>query len=75
MELLWVTDATYLDGYKISLAFNDGIKKVVDLSDYHFNGIFAPLRDVENFKKFHLSDWTIEWYNGADIAPESLYAM
>lgn len=75
MEPIWVTNATYAGGYKIDVTFSDGFRKVVDLSHHHFSGIFAPLRDVENFRDFHLSDWTIEWGNGADIAPESLRAM
>ncbi len=75
MELIWVTDATYAGGYKIALTFNDGLKKTVDLKEYQFKGIFEPLKNVDNFKKFRLSDWTIEWSNGADIAPETLYAM
>jgi hypothetical protein len=75
MELIWVTDATYEGDYKIALIFNDGCRKVVDLKDYNFHGIFEPLKEVENFKNFHLSDWTVEWNNGADIAPETLYSM
>jgi hypothetical protein len=75
MELLWITNATYLDNYRIALTFNNGTRKTVDLVDYSFSGIFAPLRNVERFREFHLSDWTITWDNGADIAPETLYAM
>ncbi len=75
MELVWVTDATYVGGYKIALTFNDGLRKVVDMENYHFTGIFEPLKNIENFKKFHLSDWSVEWSNGIDIAPETLYLM
>jgi hypothetical protein len=75
MKLVWVTDATWAGDYKIALTFNDGLQKVVDLKDYRFTGIFEPLKKLDNFKKFHLSDWTVEWNNGADIAPETLYAM
>lgn len=75
MEPIWVTDATWKGDYKITLTFSDGVEKTVDLQGFRFTGIFAPLRNVEKFKQFHLSDWTIEWDNGADIAPESLYAM
>jgi hypothetical protein len=75
MELVWVTDATWAGDYKIALTFNDGFKKVVDLKNYRFTGVFEPLKELENFKNFHLSDWTVEWGNGVDIAPETLYAM
>ncbi len=75
MELIWVTNAAYVDGYRIALTFSDGVAKIVDLKGFPFTGIFAPLRNIEKFKQFHLSEWTIAWDNGADIAPESLYAM
>jgi hypothetical protein len=75
MKLVWVTDATYAGGYKIALTFNDGVKKTVDLKNHHFKGVFEPLKNIENFRNFHLSDWTIEWNNGVDIAPEALYNM
>ncbi|MDR2913181.1 MAG: DUF2442 domain-containing protein [Alistipes sp.] len=75
MELIWVTDATYAGGYKIALTFSDGLRKTVDLADYQFTGVFESLKNVENFKKFKLSDWTVEWNDGIDIAPEALYSM
>jgi hypothetical protein len=37
--------------------------------------VFEPLKDINKFKRFYVSDWTIEWENGADFAPESLYRM
>jgi hypothetical protein len=75
MELIWVTEAKYLEDYKIALTFNDGLKKVVDLKS-HLNGkIFKPLNNIENFKRFYVSDWTIEWSNGADMSPEFLYSL
>ncbi len=64
-----------MGGYKIALTFSNGVQKTVDLKDFPFTGIFTPLKKIENFKKFHLSDWTIEWDNGADIAPETLYDL
>ena len=74
-ELLWVTKAEYADGHKLLLSFNNQVTKCVDLKDCLHGEIFEPLRDVEKFKNFTLSDWTIEWDNGADFAPEFLFGL
>lgn len=75
MELVWITEARYVEGYKIALRFNDGLEKTVDLKNHLSGKVFEPLKEIENFKQFRVSDWSIEWNNGADIAPEYLYDM
>lgn len=70
-----VTNAEYIKGYSIELTFNDGLKGVVDLKDSFRGPVFEPLKKVENFKKFRLNRWTIEWECGADLAPEFLYDL
>ncbi|MCL1922062.1 MAG: DUF2442 domain-containing protein [Kiritimatiellaeota bacterium] len=74
-ELLWVTKAEYVGGYTLLLTFSNHVVKCVDLKDCLYGEVFEPLRDVEKFKRFTLSDWTMEWSNGADFAPEYLLAL
>ena len=74
-ELLWVTKAEYADDYKLLLTFNNDVTKLVDLKSSLYGEVFEPLRDIEKFKQFELSDWTVEWYNGADFAPEYLFEL
>jgi hypothetical protein len=74
-DLLWIKDAKYVDDYKISVIFSNDIQKTVDLKDQLYGEVFEPLLDIENFKQFKISDWTIEWQNGADFAPEYLYKI
>jgi hypothetical protein len=74
-DLMWVKDAKYLDGYRISVLFSDDSRKTVDLKNQLYGEVFEPLKDINKFKRFYVSDWTIEWENGADFAPESLYRM
>ena len=75
MELLKVTDAKYMEDYKIELTFNDGVRKIVDLKDELWGEVFEPINDLHKFKNFKLNPFTIEWENGADFAPEFLYEI
>lgn len=70
-----VIHAQYKENYKIYFEFKDGKKGIVNLEDYLWGPVFEPLKSIETFKKFKLniSSHTIEWENGADIAPETLY--
>lgn len=70
-----VTKAEYLDGYRIMLLFNNGEKRIVDLSQSLNGKVFAPLKDIGYFKRFSIKFNTIEWENGADFAPEYLYEI
>ena len=76
-----VIKATYINNFIIKFSLkiienkrSNQIDKVINLEDYikskKDNGIFAPLKDIKYFKNFSLSSNTIEWNNGADIAPE-----
>lgn len=70
-------DARPLDGYTARVSFNDGTTADVDLSYLaRQGGIFAPLLDVDYFRRLRAGAeaGTIVWPNGADIAPETLYA-
>lgn len=78
MELLKVTRATYVDNYKIDLSFNNGFSAIVDLKEQIFSEhreIFKKLQNIDFFKKFTKNRWTIEWKNGADLAPEFLHDL
>ena len=76
--MVWIIDAIYVKDYQIWLRFSDNIEKIIDLKEKILSEtrkIFLPLKDIEYFKQVFLnreSD-TIQWPNGADIAPETLY--
>jgi hypothetical protein len=69
-----VVQAKYRDGFRIHLTFNDGLQGVVDFQDWLVGPVFEPLRTPEYFRRFFLDGGTVVWPNGADIAPETLYA-
>jgi hypothetical protein len=72
--ILHVVEATYERDYVIRLKFNDGAEGFVDLADELHGEMFAPLRDVEQFRAFTVDPElnTVVWPNGADLAPEFL---
>ncbi len=67
-----VTNAKYIDDYKVWLSFNDGAQGEVDLSTELYGEVFEPLKDIDFFKSFKLEGHTLSWKNGADFAPEFL---
>jgi hypothetical protein len=72
---LEVIKAKYLNDYKIFLEFNDGVSMTVDLANELEGEVYEPLKNKHYFKTFSIKFNTIEWDNGADIAPEHLYRI
>jgi hypothetical protein len=72
---LHVTDAKYLEGYKIEVSFNDGKKGVADLLPALHGPVFEPLKDPSLFAQVRVDQdlETLVWPNGADLAPEYIY--
>ena len=70
--MLKVIDVDYVKDYTLRVTFNDGAVKNVDL-EHHLTGkVFEELRDLSKFIQYGLTRVTIEWANGADLAPEFL---
>ena len=73
--MLKVKDDDYLHDYCLALLFSDGVKKEVNLEPYLKGEVFGALRDKSQFIQYGLTSSTIEWANGADLAPEFLYSI
>ncbi len=72
-----LTEAQPLNGYAVHVRFGDGTTADVDLSYLlSYGGVFEPLHDPAYFARLQADTeaGTIVWPNGADIAPETLYA-
>jgi len=70
-----VRKINYIDGYKISLTFDDRETKIVDIEPYLNKGIFLTLRDRDYFNMVKVKDDTIVWPNEADFCPDVLYEI
>ncbi len=66
-----------LPEYRLRVEFSNGVVKEIDLSGELYGEVFEPLRHPEYFGNATISPdtGTVEWPNGADFAPEFLYAI
>lgn len=69
-----------IGGYRLRLTFADGLSGDIDLAeriDRSTGRALAPLRDLAYFLKVRVDSElrTIVWPNGADLAPDVLYAQ
>ncbi len=71
--MLRVTNADYIKEYELLLTFSDGTRKLCDLKPYLTGEVFGELLDHDKFIQYGLTGYTIEWANGADLAPEFLH--
>ncbi len=62
--------------YRLRLTFDDGTVGEVDFAGREWRGVFEPLRDPDYFARVTVDAeaGTVAWPNGADMAPEPLYA-
>lgn len=71
-----IVSARPLDGYRLSLRYEDGVEGIVDWeSILSFRGVFAPLKDPAYFSQVQVDPelGTVSWPNGADLDPDVLY--
>jgi hypothetical protein len=72
---LRVTAVEALDDYRLRLTFNDGLERIVDISDMLLGPMGAPLRDPEFFRQVRVDPEarTVVWPNGLDLDPDVLH--
>lgn len=75
MTMLRIIDVDYIKDYTLRLTFNNGETRIVDLKPYLTGDVFGELMDKSKFIQYGLAPVTIEWANGADLAPEFLYEI
>jgi hypothetical protein len=74
-----VVRAELVEGYRLRLAFSDGVSGVIDFKDRIVGrgGVFEALEDPEVFAAFVIDEegGTLAWPNGVDFCPETLHAL
>ena len=71
-----VVEVRYVRDYVLWLCFQDGTCGEVDIEPSFRGPVFEPLRNLDYFRRVRVDPeiGTIVWPNGADVAPETLYA-
>ena len=59
--------------YNVTLTFANGEVKVFDVKPYLDKGIFRELRDKSLFNSVKPFLGSIQWRNGQDLCPDTLY--
>jgi hypothetical protein len=72
--LIRVKSVEPLEGFRVRITFENGVKKELDLEKFLRGEVFAPIRnDPAVFRAVKVVGATIGWDNGADIDPDVLY--
>jgi hypothetical protein len=61
------------DDYILILTFLNNERRIFDLKPYLETGIFKELKDPDLFKKVKPFLGSIQWVNGQDLCPDTLY--
>ncbi|NIR52547.1 DUF2442 domain-containing protein, partial [candidate division KSB1 bacterium] len=73
-----ITKVRHIEKYRLELTFTNGEKAELDFRNRIVGrgGVFAPLEDVEFFKKVRVDHeiGTLVWPNGVDFCPDVLYS-
>jgi hypothetical protein len=72
---LHITEAKYIEDYRVEVSFDNGCKGIADLSEVLKGTVFEPLKDKKVFSQLKVDPEleTIAWPNGADLAPEYVF--
>lgn len=60
-------------GYKLRLEFENGEKRVFDMSAYMDKRPFVKIKEISLFALAKVDYGTVVWPGNIDIAPETLY--
>lgn len=61
------------DDYTLTLIFENEEERVFDVKPYLEKGIFKQLKDLRIFNSVKPFLGSIQWINGADFCPDTLY--
>lgn len=61
--------------YKLAITFDNGEKRVFDVTPFLDKGIFVELKDVNYFRKVKVAFGSVEWPHEQDFSKDTLYIL
>ena len=61
------------ENYSLALEFENGEKGTFSMLPYLQYPVYAPLKDVELFRKAHVVFGFVSWTDDIDMSPDNLY--
>ncbi len=61
--------------YKLSVTFENGEKRLFDVTPFLDKGVFSELKDINYFKKVKVAFGAIEWPHEQDFSKDTLYLL
>ncbi|MBF0336819.1 MAG: DUF2442 domain-containing protein [Nitrospirae bacterium] len=68
-----VTEVHPREDYTLTLVFDNNEERVFDVKPYLNKGIFKQLNDIRIFNSVKPFLGSIQWMNGLDFCPDTLY--
>jgi len=68
-----VIEAHVLEPGRIHVRFADGLEGTVRFAPSAYRGVFAKLKDPQEFAKMRIEGYFITWPGELDLAPDALH--
>jgi hypothetical protein len=68
-----VKDVSPDQNYTVHLTFDNGEEGIFDVKPYLDKGMFRELKDLSIFNSVKPIMGTVQWKNGQDFCPDTLY--
>lgn len=61
--------------YKLIITFDNGEKRIFDVTPFLDKGIFSELKDIDYFQKAKVAFGSVEWPHEQDFSKDTLYIL
>jgi hypothetical protein len=68
-----VIEAHVIEHGVLHVKFSDGLEGQVRFADTAYRGVFAKLRNPEEFNKLYVKDYFVTWPGELDLAPDAMH--